>query len=149
MWWKTSNSCENDCKWIFDEKTKPLFIRGSGKIKDYGWIKEEEAPTTLWFSTREQIKTVVPSEEITTIRGWVFSDCSLTSISFPNSITTVEECAFCGCLFVSNVIPNNTMISGNVFSRCFSLTTATLHETFEKQKDGIFVVVTSNKHTLG
>ena len=69
---------------------------------------------------------------------WVFSSCSLTSIAFPNSITTIEECAFCGCPFASTVIPNNSMINGNVFSRCFSLPTATLHETFEKQKDGIF-----------
>ena len=32
---KTDNSCGDNCKWIFDEKTKTLFIRGSGKIKDY------------------------------------------------------------------------------------------------------------------
>ena len=101
------------------------------------------------YSKRGQIEDFVISEGITTIRGWMSSDCSLTSIAFPNSITTIEECAFCGCPFASIVIPNNTMISGNAFSCCSSLTTATLHEKFEKQKGGIFVVVTSGKHTLG
>ena len=101
---------------MFDEKTKTLFIRGSGEINDYGWIKEEEAQTTLWASKREQIENVVISEGITTIREWVFSDCSLPSIAFPNSITTIEECAFCGCPFASNVIPKQHHDSGNVVS---------------------------------
>ena len=83
-------------------------------MKDYD--RKNEAPTTLWCPTREQIENVVVSEGIATIREWVFSDCSLTSIAFPNSITTIGECAFCGCPFASIVIQNNTMISGNVFS---------------------------------
>ena len=32
---RTNNSCGANCKWIFDETTKTLFIRGSGKMKNY------------------------------------------------------------------------------------------------------------------
>ena len=40
---KTDNSCGNNCKWIFDEKTKTLFIRGSGKMEDYEmWGKKHQ-----------------------------------------------------------------------------------------------------------
>ena len=31
VWWKTNNLCENNCKWMFDENIKTLFIIGSGK----------------------------------------------------------------------------------------------------------------------
>ena len=38
------NTCGDNCKWIFDEGTKMLFIRGSGKMEDYKWddVKEHQ-----------------------------------------------------------------------------------------------------------
>ena len=43
---KTDNSCGDNCKWIFDEKTKTLFIRGSSKMEDYEIDLRKEAPIT-------------------------------------------------------------------------------------------------------
>ena len=143
---KADNSCGDNCKWIFDEKTKTLFIRGSGKMKNYGWhyedwaLSRERVPSTPWYSIRKQIKNVVISEGITTIKVYAFSTCSsLTSITIPNSVTTIEGYAFRGCSLTSIAIPNSvTAIGGWTFIGCSSLTAATLPKRFASQKDSIF-----------
>ena len=113
---KADNSCGDNCKWIFDEKTKTLFIRGRGEMKDYGF--KNGTLTTPWSSKREQIENIVISEGITTIGESAFWGCySLTSIIIPNSVAGIGEYAF---------------------SECSSLTTATLPKRFENQKDDIF-----------
>ena len=43
---RTDYSCGENCKWIFDEKTKTLFIRGRGEMKDYGWDYNKGVTTT-------------------------------------------------------------------------------------------------------
>ena len=45
---KTDDACGDNCKWIFDEKTKALFIREKGKTKDYTQIVNAS-----WSSKKE------------------------------------------------------------------------------------------------
>ena len=105
---KTDNSCGDNCKWIFDEKTKMLLVRGSGKMRDYE-RKLFSASTIPWSSKREQIENVVLSEGIMTIGQRTFHSCSLTSITIPSSVTTIGKNAFSGCcsLETINVSENN------------------------------------------
>ena len=147
----TDNSCGDDCKWFFDEKTKTLFIRGSGEMKDYEWDDDDDdEPTTPWYSKREQIENVVIGEGITTIGDYAFSKCSsLTSITIPNSVATIGNNAFSDCSITSLTITGTgemkftpkeistelatvvisegiTTIRENAFSNCSSLTSITI-----------------------
>ena len=53
---------------------------------------------------------------------------SLTSITIPNSVTSIENSAFNGCSGLTTItIPNSvTRIEGNAFSDCIGLTTITI-----------------------
>ena len=47
-----------------------------------------------------------------------------TSYIIPNNVTNIEDCAFCGCEYLTNInIPNSvTNIGNGVFKSCHSLT---------------------------
>ena len=62
-----------------------------------------------------------------------FSSCSgLTSVTIPNSVTTIGSCAFFGCTdLVSVTIPNSvTAIGGDAFYECSSLTAVYISDIF-------------------
>ena len=143
---KTDNSCGDNCKWIFDEKTKTLFIRGSGKMNNYGWDDSKKVLTTPWSSKREQIENVMISEGITAIGEYVFYGySSLKSIMIPNSATTIRKSAFYRCSSLTSItISNNVTTTGEyAFRDCSSLITATLPKRFESQKVLSFGIVTN------
>ena len=63
------------------------------------------------------------------ITGWAFSDCSgLTSVTFPNSVTSIGEWAFYNCSGLTSVtIPNSvTSIGEWAFYNCSRLTSVTI-----------------------
>ena len=72
---------------------------------------------------------VIPSEamfggtsyKVTGIGVYAFYNCrGLTSVTIPNSVTTIERRAFCGCSRLTSVnIPNSvTTIGDDAFSGC-------------------------------
>ena len=93
---RMDNFCGNNCKWIFDEKTKTLFIRGNEKMNDYKINWDYRVSTAPW-AVRKQIENVVMSKGIT-IENCAFYNCSsLTSIIIPNSVITIGDFAFSSC----------------------------------------------------
>ncbi len=65
---------------------------------------------------------------VTSIGEYAFFDCSnLTSITIPNSVTSIGQCAFSRSGLTSVEIPNSvTNISGYAFQSCSSLTSITI-----------------------
>ncbi len=80
--------------------------------------------------------------------GWVsiipdfaFSNCSsLTSITIPNSVTSIGDVAFSGCSSLTSItIPNSvTSIGGNAFYNCSSLTSTTIPNSITSIGDNAF-----------
>lgn len=70
------------------------------------------------------ITSVTIPNTITSIGYCVFASCSsLTSVTIPNSVTSIEESAFEDCRFTSITIPNSvTKIGNKAFKNCIQLT---------------------------
>ena len=58
-----------------------------------------------------------------------YNNTNITSMTIPNSVTTIERGAFDGCVRLTSVIIGNsvTNIGGSAFSRCSSLTSITCY----------------------
>lgn len=65
---------------------------------------------------------------VTTIGGWAFVNCpSVTSVTIPNTITTIESCIFKGCSLTTFNIPSSvTYINSNAFQGCETLSEITV-----------------------
>ena len=78
---------------------------------------------------RPKVVSVTIPNDVTTIGGGAFEDCSsLTSITIPNSVTSIGGRAFSHCSSLASVtIPNSvTSIGGRAFSHCSSLASVTI-----------------------
>ena len=98
-----SGSCGTNVTYTYVSSTSTLTIQGSGAMSDYS---SNGAP---WYSYREDIKTVVIKDGVTSIGGYAFSNCTgLTSIEIPNSVTSIGYHAFSYCSGLTSVtIPNS------------------------------------------
>ena len=74
------------------------------------------------FMNGEEIKDLVIPESVTSIGNYSFSGCMLTSVTIPNSVTSIGESAFSSCSLTSITIPNSvTSIGESAFSVCSEL----------------------------
>jgi hypothetical protein len=81
-----------------------------------------------WYSSRENIKTVVIENGVTGIGEFAFYGCrELTSVTIPNSVITIGTGAFMSSGITTLVIPQSvTDIGYGAFSYCYSLTSVTI-----------------------
>ena len=82
-----------------------------------------------WFENRDQIRSAVIEDGVTSIGGSAFQGCSsLTSVTIPGSVTTIGRYAFDNCRSLTSVvIPDGvTTIVDYAFARCSSLTSVTI-----------------------
>ena len=87
-----SGACGDNLTWTYVEATQTLTISGSGSMNSY----EGNAP---WYSFRENIKNVIIKDGLTTIGDKAFYGCSgLTSVTIPNSVTSIGQQAFDYCI---------------------------------------------------
>ena len=92
----------------------------------------ENGEVTITDYTGSATTVTIPSKisdyPVTTIGNRAFIWCGLTSVTIPNSVTTIGEYAFCRCESLTSVtIPNSvTTIGNSAFSHCGSLTSVTI-----------------------
>ena len=105
---------------------------------------EGEDEATLINYTGGETEVVIPEvilgKKITSIRG-AFSGCSyITSITIPDSVTSIEGHAFSGCSgLTSIIIPDSvTWIGGAAFEGCSSLTSIILPKGVTRIGRGVF-----------
>ena len=97
--------------------------------------------TTLIYCPKGKTGTYVIPNSVTTIGEWAFEGClSLTSITIPRSVTTIGNHAFDGCnSLTSIIIPSSvTKIEYYAFTRCGSLTSITIPSSVTKIGSGAF-----------
>ena len=93
-----------------------------------------------WAFYNASLTSVTIPDSVTSIGNHAFMDCtSLTGITLPDSVTSIVEYAFVGCTSLTSItIPDSvTSIGPGVFCKCFSL------ESFSGKyasPDGLFLI---------
>ena len=85
--------------------------------------------------------SVTIPNSVTSIGGLAFLGCSnSTSVTIPNSVTSIGGAAFSGCSSLTSVtIPNSvTSVGGSAFSSCYSLTSVTIPNSVTSIGDNAF-----------
>ena len=110
---------------VYDDGT--LVISGEGEMPECNVIYDDGncfgvgIPWTPWFDYRESITAIVIESGVTTIKYYVFDECSpIVSIAIPKSVTSIEN---------------------NIFDRCNNLTSINVESenpNYSSDKDVLF-----------
>ncbi len=105
----------------FDRRTKTASVTYEGS----SYYKEEYSGSVV-IPSSVTYNSVTYS--VTSIGEWAFSYCDgLTSVTIPNSVTSIGKSAFWACGLTSVVIPNSvTSIGERAFYHCSGLTSVTI-----------------------
>ena len=119
-------TCGDSVTWVlYGDGT--LIISGSGPMESYE--KNSDSP---WYNNyRDSIKTVTIEYGVTSIGDIAFSGLThCTSVTIPNSVTSIGYGAFPGCYITSIDIPDSvTSIGDYAFLWCAYLTSVTLPDS--------------------
>jgi len=123
-----------------------LIITGSGDMDNYS------NPSTIpWYSQRENVTSVIVSNDVTSIGRYAFYGCNnLTSVSLPDGLISIGNYAFQSCAnLISITIPSGIKsISSNAFSWCNNLTTINVASENQTYSSIGGVLFDKNKSTL-
>ena len=104
--WAESGTCGENLTWEYADGT--LTVSGTGAMTDYS--DEDAAP---WASFRSNIKAVVIGEGVTTIGDYTFCACSyLETAELPSTVTKIGEWAFAWTLLTSIAFPDGVTSIG-------------------------------------
>ena len=98
------------------------------------------------FSRCSSLTSITIPEGVTSIESGVFYGCSsLTSITIPEGVTSIESGVFYGCSSLTSItIPNGvTSIDYRAFYDCTSLTSITIPDGVTSIESGVFYDCTS------
>lgn len=126
------NAIHAEINWtLSDDGT--LTISGTD-MPDYNW---DDAP---WHSKRDLIKKVVIEKGVTRIGNLAFRCSYLTSITIPNSVTSIGQQAFESCWYLTSItIPKSvTYIGRSAFFGCSNLTSATMPNSVTSIEENTF-----------
>ena len=111
-----------------------LTISGTGEMADY--TSSDYAP---WYYYRNQIKTVVIGENVTSIGNYAFRNFKNPEVQFtiPTTVTSIGKYAFFNSALTAIAIPHDRVsIGSNAFNRCNALTTATIGQGVGSYEEG-------------
>ena len=114
-----------------------LTISGTGAMADYGWPLNPP-----WNNVLDQIKEVVIQNNVTSIGGWAFDNCSnLNSVTISSTVKSIGSLAFANCSnLISIDIPNSiTSIGLGAFEFCTNLASVTLGSGLTDIGDNAFM----------
>ena len=82
---------------------------------------------------------------VTSIAGWAFSSTNIVSVTIPDSVNTIGNGAFCGCVHLTSLtLPGSiTNIGVGAFSSCLSLTNVTIPASVTSIGDYTFFYCTN------
>ena len=124
-----------------------LTISGTGDMPYY--VHQDDVP---WFNDRSKINKVVIEYGVTSIGSHVFHLClRLTSITIPNSVTSIGDYAFKNCNITSITIPNSvTSIGEKVFMDNLRLTSIIVEKDNPKydSRDNCNAIIETKSNTL-
>lgn len=93
------------------------------------------------FFLCDDITSVTIPDSVTTIEKWAFACCEkLGSVAIPDSVTSIGMCAFYDCVSLSSVVmPESlTTIEAGVFAWCEGLVSITISESVTSIGEGSF-----------
>lgn len=120
---------EGSVTWKWVESTHTITISGNGAMAEY-WGGDPGDPYSYgpipWDNYKESIRTLIIEPGVTSVAG--FNQCTnLTSVTLPNTISTIGNLAFLGCAFSSFTIPTSVeKIGYGAFRDCSNLTSITI-----------------------
>lgn len=86
-----SGACGNNLTWVLDD-SGVLTISGTGKMDNWS------SSSMPWYSSKDNIKSVIISENVTSVGNYAFYDHAyLESVTLPSSITSVGGYTFKKC----------------------------------------------------
>ena len=121
----TITGCDNNAS---GELVIPDTIKG----KPVTTIGEMAFFRTRFLSIPRSLTSITLPDSVTSIGSSAFRGCkNLTSITLPNSVTSIGESAFWGCASLTSItIPNSvTSIGENAFYLCKNLTSITIPDS--------------------
>jgi RNA polymerase sigma factor (sigma-70 family) len=133
--------CGDDLTWTFDPGTGALTILGSGDMYDYKDYDEtiDEGGQAPWFDVREEIRSVMLPEGLTSIGSYAFLWCRPASVRIPAGVTSIGEGAFTGCILNAIALPDSvTHLGRGAFRDCSSLSFATLSNGLSELAEDTF-----------
>lgn len=88
----STGTCGANLTWSLDYSTKTLTISGSGNMYSWSKVAGTYAP---WYQSRGSIEKVILPQDLTSIGGRAFYDCShIHSITIPQNVVKIGGDAF-------------------------------------------------------
>ena len=129
-----SGTLEENLTWEFRDGT--LTISGNGYMGSYSI--SENPP---WFHLRDGIHTIVVSEGVMSLGGWVFKEHSnVTKVILPSTLKYISARVFQDCFNLTEInIPDKiTEIAEYAFRNCWGLKSFTVPNSVPRLGQGVF-----------
>ena len=116
--------------WVLT-KDGTLTISGEGEMSNYSNSTTGRDAAAPWSAYQEQIIVVVVESGVSSIGNCAFSNCAMSSVAIPQSVTSIGHSAFSKCTALTSItIPEGVeKIAGGTFYGCNSLESVVLPES--------------------